>query len=139
MTICFRAWGGREHTEIRTLGPGRSTSSCPSHFFLFYSMNNSRRKISCIIPPIIYNFRAPSFTLSSSLLQVHILTIPGSRKERLYHTSFSHFPPDRKSLFPSVMHPAPCALGSVRQSGSAPDSHKGTCYPCLRSRVPFIS
>ncbi|MGD0624468.1 MAG: hypothetical protein ABSB32_07075, partial [Thermodesulfobacteriota bacterium] len=38
------AWGGREHTEVRALDPGRSTSSCPSHFLFFYNMINNRRK-----------------------------------------------------------------------------------------------
>jgi len=44
----IRAMGGREHTEVRALGPGRSSSSCLS-LSLFYSLYNiiaGRRKKS---------------------------------------------------------------------------------------------
>ena len=39
-----RAKGGREHTEVRALDPGRSKSSCLSLFTYFYTIINSRRK-----------------------------------------------------------------------------------------------
>ena len=69
------------------------------------------RKNCSIIPHIIYNtFARQSFSFLMPL-QMRILTIPESRKERRYHTSFSTFPSGSKKFIPpSVMHSVRCSL-----------------------------